>query len=82
MKKALVKMKNGKGDAIFDFQSDCLTSGPYKLVSHLTNLLKSYVSHGSVPYFILLLEGDKLDCDQLHFGFQAKSSTFMPQQLL
>ena len=116
VRKALKQMKNGKSDAIFDFQSDCLTSGPDEVVTHLTNLLKCFVSHGRVPYFILvctllplvkdnladitssenyraiasgslvlklldivvlLLEGDKLECDHLQFGFQAKSSTSM-----
>ena len=91
-------------------------SGPEVLAVHLTNLLKVFVSHGSVPYFILIctllplvkdnladitssdnyraiasgslvlklldiviliLEGEKLECDQLQFGFQAKSSTSM-----
>ena len=109
-------MKDSKNDAIFDFQSDCLTCGSDDLVIHLTNMLRSFVSHGIVPYFllvctllplvkdnladitssdnyraiasgslvlklldivILLLEGDKLECDQLQFGFQAKSSTSM-----
>ena len=91
-------------------------TGPPELVYHLTNLLKLYVSHGLVPYIlllctllplvkdnlgditssdnyraiasgslvlklldivILLLEGDKLGCDVMQFGFQAKSSTTM-----
>ena len=116
VKKALKLMKNGKNDAIFDFQSDCLTCGSEELANHLTNMLRSFVSHGMVPYFILvctllplvkdnladttssdnyraiatgslilklldivilLLEGDKLECDHLQFGFQAKSSTSM-----
>ena len=114
--KALKLMKNGKNDSIFDFQSDCLTCGSEELAKHLTNMLRSFVSHGTVPYFILvctllplvkdnladitssdnyraiasdslllklldivilLLEGDKLECDHLQFGFQAKSSTSM-----
>ena len=116
IKRALKTMKSGKGDAIFDFQSDCLTSGPDILVTHLTNMIKAFVSHGIFPYFILvctllplvkdnladitssdnyraiasgslvlklldivilMLEGDKLECDPLQFGFQAKSSTSM-----
>ena len=116
VKKALKTMKAGKSDSIFDFQSDCLISGPEVLAVHITNLLKVFVSHGSVPYFILIctllplvkdnladitssdnyraiasgslvlklldiviliLEGEKLECDQLQFGFQAKSSTSM-----
>ena len=114
--KALKMMKSNKNDALLDFQSDCLTNGPPELVHHLTNLLKLYVSHGLVPYIlllctllplvkdnlgditssdnyraiasgslvlklldivILLLEGDKLGCDVMQFGFQAKSSTTM-----
>ena len=109
-------MKNSKNDSIFDFQSDCLINGPDALVNHLTNILKAFVIHGNVPYFILvctllplvkdnladitssdnyraiaggslilklldiiiiMLEGDKLGCDQLQFGFQAGSSTSM-----
>ena len=116
VKEALKSMKNGKSDAIFDFQSDCLTQGPDVLASHLANMLRMFVSHGMVPYFILVctllplvkdnladittsenyraiatgslilklldivilqLEGDKLDCDELQFGFQANSSTSM-----
>ena len=46
--------EHGKNDAIFDLQSDCLTSGPDILVTHLTNMLRAYVSHGIVPYFILV----------------------------
>ena len=114
--KALKMMKSNKNDALFDIQSDCLINGPPELVHHLTNLLKLYISHGSVPYIILLctllplvkdnlgditssdnyraiasgslilklldivillLEGDKLGCDSMQFGFQAKSSTTM-----
>ena len=114
VKKALKKMKAGKSDAQYTFQSDCLTQGPESLVTHITNILKSCVVHGVVPYFvlictliplvkdnladvtssdnyraiatgsmllklldilILILEGDKLSCDQLQFGFQAEAST-------
>ena len=90
--------------------------GPPELIQHLTLLLRTFVTHGIVPYFILvctliplvkdnlgditssenyraiasgslllkildlvilLLEGDKLECDSLQFGFQAKSGTVM-----
>ena len=116
VKKALNKLKSGKNDAQFNFQSDCLTQGPDILTEHLTNLLRCFVVHGAVPYFvlictliplvkdnladitssenyraiaigslllklldtmILILEGDKLSCDQLQFGFQAGASTSM-----
>ena len=116
VKQGLARMKGSKSDAIFNFQSDCLINGPPILVSHLTNLLRLFISHGVVPYFILvctllplvkdnlgditssenyraiaagsqllklvdivilILEGDKLRCDQLQFGFQPKASTTM-----
>ena len=114
--KAIKMMKDNKSDAIFNIQSDCLVNGPPELIIHLTALIRTFISHESVPYFILLctllplvkdnlgditssenyraiasgslllklldlvvliLEGDKLACDQLQFGFQPKSGTDM-----
>ena len=116
VKQGLSRMKGSKSDVNFNFQSDCLINGPPELVTHLTNLLRLFISHGVVPYFILvcsllpllkdtlgdittsdnyraiaagsqllklldivilILEGDKLKCDQLQFGFQPKASTSM-----
>ena len=116
VKRALAQMKGGKSDALFNIQSDCFTSGPDVLVVHLTNLIRSFIVHGIVPYFVLtctllplvkdnladitssenyraiasgsillklldivimILEGNRLQCDQLQFGFQAGSSTTM-----
>ena len=51
---ALKQMKGNKSDALFMFQSDCLINGPPELVTNLTYLLRSFVSHGFVPHFILL----------------------------
>ena len=101
---------------MFNIQSDCLSSGPPALAVHLTSLLKAFIIHGRVPYFLLIctllplvkdnladitssdnyraiasgslllklldtliivLEGEKLSCDKLQFGFQAGSSTSM-----
>ena len=47
-------MKDGKRDALYDIQSDCLTNGPESLLYHLTNIIKSFVVHGYVPRVILL----------------------------
>ena len=52
--KALSMLKNNKNYALFDFQSDCLSNGPAELVHHLTQLLKLFISHGSVPYILIL----------------------------
>ena len=54
VEKALKQMKAGKNDADFDFQSDCFINGPQSLIYHLANLLRTFVIHGSVPYFILV----------------------------
>ena len=54
VKQSLARMKGSKSDAIFNFQSDCLINGPPVLVTHLTNLLRLFISHGVVPYFILV----------------------------
>ena len=51
---ALKKMKSGKRDAIFDSTSDCYLNGPENLKLHLTNLIKIFISHGSVPHVVLL----------------------------
>ena len=51
---ALKSMRAGKNDALFDFQSDCIINGPRLLITHLTNMIKSFVMHGQVPYFILV----------------------------
>ena len=116
IKEALRRLKGGKCDVLFDFSSDCISNGPTELVEHLTKLIRSFVVHGYVPYFllictlvpivknnledittssnyravaisslilkildlvILIIDGDKLDSDQLQFGFQANSSTTM-----
>ena len=116
VKQGLERMKKNKSDAFHDFQSDCLIDGPPELVTHLTNILQLFISHGEVPHsilvctlvplvkdnlgditnsdnyraiatgsqlvklldiVILMLEGDKLGCDQLQFGFQPKASTTM-----
>ena len=116
IRQGLKLMKGNKGDAIFDFQSDCLIEGPPEVVTHLTNLIRLFILHGQVPdiilvctllplvkdnlgdltqsenyraiaagcqvlklldIVILILEGEKLSCDQLQFGFQPRASTTM-----
>ena len=54
VKLALKKMKGGKSDGIYEFSSDCLINGPPELLKHLTNLIKTFVIHGKVPFFLLL----------------------------
>ena len=116
VRQGLKLMKGNKSDAIFDFQSDCLIEGPPELVTHLTSMIRIFISHGQVPdifllctllplvkdnlgditmsdnyraiaagcqllklldIVILILEGEKLGCDLLQFGFQPKASTSM-----
>ena len=51
---ALKKMKGNKSDSVFNTVSDCYTNGPPELISHLTTLVRLYLSHGVVPSTILL----------------------------
>ena len=51
---ALKVMKANKQDGVFNIVSDCMINGPPELVTHLTKLLKLFISHGSIPSFILL----------------------------
>ena len=51
---ALNLMKANKKDAVFDITSDFYINGPPQVVTHLTNLVRLCVSHGTVPYFVLL----------------------------
>ena len=54
VKQALKQMKGSKCDALLEIQSDCLINGPPELIKHLTCLIRSFVTHGEVPHFILL----------------------------
>ena len=47
-------MKSGKNDSIFDVSSDFYLNGPKELTSHLTILIRLFLSHGFVPEVILL----------------------------
>ena len=47
-------MKDNKSDEMFEFQSHCFIHGPPELVTQLKYLLRSCVSHGLVPHFVLL----------------------------
>ena len=54
VKQALASMKSSKNDAIFNIQSDCMINGPEVLITHLVNMLRAFVVHGNVPYFVLV----------------------------
>ena len=54
VKKALDMMKGNKKDSMFNIQSDCIINGPPALVTHLTQPLKPFLIHGSVPPFVLI----------------------------
>ena len=54
VKKALVKMKANKRDALFETVSDCYINGPSELVQHLTAMIKMFLTHGTIPSSILV----------------------------
>ena len=47
-------MRAKKNDAIFNIASDFYLNGPSELIPHLTKLVKTFLSHGRVPFVILL----------------------------
>jgi hypothetical protein len=54
IRQGLKRMKGNKSDAIFDFRSDCLIDGPLEIVTHLTNMIRMFISHGQVSDIILV----------------------------
>ena len=51
---ALHKLKNGKSDPLFSFNSDCLINSGQELLSHVTQLFKWFLRTGKIPAFLLL----------------------------
>ena len=54
VREALKKMKGGKSDVTFDFNSDCLINAPDNLLEHLANLFRMFLMHGKVAIILLL----------------------------
>ena len=54
VKLALGKMKSGKSDGQYSFNSDCLINGPPELIRSIVNMFRSFLIHGRVPRFLLL----------------------------
>ena len=54
VQEALRHMQKSKHDEYFTIASDCLINGPPELITHLTNLIRLFLSHGQVPNFIIL----------------------------
>ena len=54
IKDALNLMKAKKNDNIFNITSDFYIHGLPQLILHLTNLVRLFLSHGSVPFIVLL----------------------------
>ena len=74
VKQALSKMKAGKSDGVYEFSSDCLLQGPPSLIGHLTNLCRLFLSHGTVPTFLLICTLVPLVKDNL--GDSTKSDNY------
>ena len=54
VKLALNKLKSGKSDVSYDFNSDCLTYAPDSLIEHVTHLFKCLLRTGKIPDFLLV----------------------------
>ena len=54
VQEALENMEKNKHDEYLTISSDCFRNGPPELITHLTNLIRLFLSHGQVPSFVLL----------------------------
>ena len=54
VKKALLNLKPGKSDNVFDFTSDCIQNSSDLLINQVTKLFQSFVLYGNVPKFLLI----------------------------
>ena len=54
VKDAINLLKPCKSDAVFDMSSDYYLNAPPELITHLTVLIKLYLSHGIVPKVVLM----------------------------
>ena len=52
--KAIKQMKPNKKDSVFDTMSDMYINAPNELCQHISVIIKSMLSHGIVPSFLLL----------------------------
>ena len=56
IKRPVIKLLSIKCDAILDTMSDFYIYGPPQLVTHLTSLIKLYISHGTAHQNLFSLE--------------------------
>ena len=54
VKDALMKLKSGKSDVMFQFGSDCLINGTNSLIYHVITLFKWFFRTGRIPPFLLM----------------------------
>ena len=84
IKEAVKKVKPNKSDPMYDFTSDCLKNAPDSLFTHLSNVLRSYLTHAHVSLVLLLstlvpIVKDKLSnlCSSKNYRSIAISSLFL-----
>jgi hypothetical protein len=54
VKKAASKLKPGKSDPVSSFTSDCLKCNSSRLHKHTATMIRSFLTHGYVPQFMLI----------------------------
>ena len=84
IKEAVKKVKPNKSDPMYAFTSDCLKNAPDSLFTHLSNVLRSYLTHAHVSLVLLLstlvpIVKDKLSnlCSSKNYRSIAISSLFL-----
>ena len=54
VKEAASNLRDSKSDPTYNFSSDCIKNGPDNLFSLLSTVIKSFLIHGKVTFFLLL----------------------------
>ena len=54
VKEAAHNLRDSKSDPTFSFSSDCIKNGPNNLFSVLSTVIKTFLIHGKVSFFLLL----------------------------
>ena len=53
IKSLIDKMKSGKNDVEFDFRSDALKHGGHLLAAHISDIFRTFLTHGHITDFLL-----------------------------
>ena len=73
VKEAAHNLRDSKSDPSYNFSSDCIKNGPDNLFSHLSLVIKAFLIHGKVTFFLLLATLVPLIKDKLGSTSESKN---------